>query len=267
MLLTKASVHHTWHFLPPWSNYHGLINIIHQLNILWNVQVIQASLSYIMVESGIANIALGHQCKCILLFISWENRVLLILPLDRNGKGGFGKIKAIYSVAGLCWSDEAERPYLRLPLSEFALVYCHLLASKDITLSQATPFGTGKCQKRASAGSHPQPIPQAAGRRSAPFQRWDLGCTSQCTLQTGSSNDSYSQLSLCTLFREGTLYFSAVHLKSASLGSLESVQFGFIFAFQLIMSISLCFCVFRMVSRYHFRTIIFLSNFSHSFIH
>lgn len=78
---------------------------------------------------------------------------------------------------GLCLSTEAETPYLAKPLqlrsllSEFALVYFHLLASKDVTLSQATPFGREECLERDSAVSHPLPIVQAAGRMNASVQK------------------------------------------------------------------------------------------------
>lgn len=60
MSISYQGINHTCHFLLIWSNYYDLMNIMHQLNVLWNVHMVQVCSNYIVMEDERVNIALGQ---------------------------------------------------------------------------------------------------------------------------------------------------------------------------------------------------------------
>lgn len=143
-------------------------------------------LNYIMAETRRVNINFGHHCKCLLLFISrecfwsffWMGMGTMALAWSRATYNVQGPRSKVQGAMLICWSRNTtfgKSAQLKLPLFEFALIYCHLLASKDVILSQPTPFGWGKLLERDSAVSYQQPILLAAGIMSASIQKVESG--------------------------------------------------------------------------------------------
>lgn len=157
------------------------MNVIYHLNVLWNVQMIQDPLNYIMAETRRVNMTLGttvnvfccssHMGTSVPSF-GWEWKRW---HWPDQGQHTMSKVQGALQI---CWSRNTtfgKSVLSKLPPFVFALIYCHLLGSKDITLSQPTPFGWGKLLERDSAVSYLQPILLAAGRMSASLQKVESG--------------------------------------------------------------------------------------------
>lgn len=65
-----------------WHDQYNIINVMDGCEVLWVVQMVQISSDDIMTEGGRINIALGQNCKLILLLNPCECELFLIVFFD-----------------------------------------------------------------------------------------------------------------------------------------------------------------------------------------